>query len=62
MILLKYLFFYSFVGLYQSALFIKSNIKRISKYFKSQNQSRNESGQVVKFKMTLLHTAFRSIL
>jgi hypothetical protein len=62
MILFKYLVFYSFVGLYQSALFTKSSIKKTSKYFKSWNQNRNDQGQVVGFKTTLLQTAFRSIL
>jgi hypothetical protein len=62
MILFKYLVFYSFIGLYQSALFTKSRIKKTSEYFKSWNQNRNDQGQVVGFKTTLLHTAFRSIL
>lgn len=62
MIIFKYLVFYSFVGLYQSTLFIKSNVKKTSNYFRSWNESRNEQGQVVGFKTTLLRTAFRSIL
>jgi hypothetical protein len=62
MILFKYLIFYSFVGLYQSALFIKSGIRRCSNYMKSWNENNNERGQSVGFKTTLLRTAFRSIL
>lgn len=62
MIIFKYLVFYSFVGLYQSSLFLKTNIKKTVSYFKSWNESRNEQGQVIGFKTTLLRTAFRSIL
>ncbi|OUS16014.1 hypothetical protein A9Q93_05990 [Nonlabens dokdonensis] len=62
MIIFKYFVFYSFVGIYQSAIVSKSIIKRTYLYFKSLNESRNEQGQVVGFKTTLLRTAFRSIL
>jgi hypothetical protein len=62
MILFKYLIFYSFVGLYQSALFVKSGIRRGSNYMKSWNEKNKEQGQAVGFKTTLLRTAFRSIL
>ena len=55
-------FFYSFVGLYQSALFVKSGIRRGSNYMKSWNENNKEQGQAVGFKTTLLRTAFRSIL
>ncbi|MEN8815580.1 MAG: hypothetical protein ABF274_01740 [Nonlabens sp.] len=62
MIIFKYLVFYSFIGLYQSTLFLKINVKRTTNYFKTWNESRNEQGQIVGFKTTLLRTAFRSIL
>ena len=62
MIIIKYLVFYTFVGLYQSTVFIKSSIRATINYFRSLNESRNEQGQVVGFKTTLLRTAFRSIL
>jgi hypothetical protein len=61
MILFKYLVFYSFIGLYQSALFTKSRIKKTAEYLKSREQKRNQ-GEVAGFKTTLLQTAFRSIL
>ncbi|MFT6798884.1 MAG: hypothetical protein ACJAWA_001008 [Nonlabens sp.] len=62
MILFKYLIFYSFVGVYQSTLFVKSGIRRGSNYIKSWNEKNKEQGQAVGFKTTLLRTAFRSIL
>ncbi|MEO9954704.1 hypothetical protein [Nonlabens sp.] len=62
MIIIKFLVFYTFVGLYQSAVFIKSSFRATINYFKSLNESRDEQGQVVGFKTTLLRTAFRSIL
>jgi hypothetical protein len=61
MILVKYLIFYSFVGIYQSVLFTKSRIKKTAEYLKSREQKRNQ-GEVAGFKTTLLQTAFRSIL
>ncbi|PPK93308.1 MULTISPECIES: hypothetical protein [Nonlabens] len=62
MIIIKYLVFYTFVGFYQSTVFIKSSIRAAINYIRSLNESRNEQGQVVGFKTTLLRTAFRSIL
>lgn len=62
MIIIKYLVFYTFVGLYQSTLFIKSCSRAAVAFFRSLNESRNEQGHVVGFKTTLLRTAFRSIL
>lgn len=62
MIIFKYLVFYSFAGFYQSFLFLKTSLKRTISFFKSLNESRDEQGQVVGFKTTLLRTAFRSIL
>lgn len=62
MILFKYLIFYSFVGLYQSALFVKHGIRRGFNYIRSWNVKHNGQGQTVGFKTTLLRTAFRSIL
>ncbi|PZX38258.1 hypothetical protein LX97_02839 [Nonlabens dokdonensis] len=62
MIIFKYLVFYSFVGIYQSAIFTKSIFGKVFSYFRAMNESRNEQGQVVGFKTTLLRTAFRSIL
>ncbi len=62
MIIFKYLVFYSFVGIYQSAIITKATFSKIVSYFRTLNESRNEQGQVVGFKTTLLRTAFRSIL
>ncbi len=62
MILLKYLIFYSFVGLYQSALFIMLGIRKGSCYFKSWSDHPKEQRQGAGFKTTLLRTAFRSVL
>jgi len=62
MILFKYLIFYAFVGLYQSALFVKSGIRGGFNYIKSWNENRKGLGQTAGFKTTLLRTAFRSIL
>ncbi len=55
--LFKYAIYYTFIGFYQSGLFIKS----IPTKLQSQRES-SDSNAGLRVKTTLLRTAFRSIL
>ncbi len=62
MIIFKYALYYSFIGIYQSGIFLRRQFGHLQHMFHSWNETKNEQGQTVGFKTTLLRTAFRSIL
>jgi hypothetical protein len=62
MILIKYLIFYLFVGVYQTAVFTRSVFKKTFRFFSLRGNSRYEKRAAMGFKTSLLRTAFRSIL
>ncbi|MGJ8684864.1 MAG: hypothetical protein ACSHWW_09575 [Nonlabens sp.] len=61
--LFKFVIFYTFIGIYETGLFVKSNftkIKSITKLSLQQEKSSHTAPQ--RMKGALLKTAFRSIL
>ena len=63
MILIKYLVYYSFIGLYETGIFITRTFSKTYTFFTRLNTIKPAtSNQKPVLRTTLLRTAFRSIL
>jgi hypothetical protein len=62
MILIKYVIYYSFIGVYQTKLSVQKLFLKTSRQFDRLNKIKNNEGEITAMRTTLLRTAFRSIL
>lgn len=63
MILIKYLIYYTFIGLYESGIFLSGLLSNTYTFFQRLNTVKPASrNQKPVLRTTLLRTAFRSIL
>ncbi|MGB5982014.1 MAG: hypothetical protein WBG46_07685 [Nonlabens sp.] len=62
MIILKYLIYYTYIGLYEFFLATRRITSKTQKALQQWNTVRDKSGEPKVLRTTLLRTAFRSIL
>ncbi len=62
MILIKYVIYYSFIGVYQTKLAAQKLFVKTSIQLDRLNKVKNNEGEITALRTTLLRTAFRSIL